>query len=72
VTSLFPVDGGVRYGWVTYDGKLDFSTSYRRGPVTTPDYDLSPVWTMNGGVDKPGTELQVATLGSGRVDSWIF
>ncbi|MGJ5814247.1 hypothetical protein [Paludibaculum fermentans] len=72
VTSLFPVDGGIRYGWVTYDGNIELSDSYRRGPVTTIDYDLSPVWTMNGGVDTPGTELHTATLGSGRVDSWIF
>ncbi len=71
VTSMFSVDGGTRYGWVTYNGTLGFSNSYRRGPVTTPDYDLSPVWTMNG-VDKLGAEMQVATLGSGRVDSWIF
>ncbi len=71
-TSLFPVDGGTRYGWVTYDGKLEFSNSYRRGPVTTSDYDLSPAWTLNGGVDTPGTELHAATLGSGRVESWTF
>ncbi len=73
ITSLFPVDGGVRYGWVTYDGKLAFSTPYRRGAVTTAEYDLSPVWSLQGeDVDKPGAELHAATLGSGRVDSWIF
>jgi hypothetical protein len=72
ITSLFPVDGGVRYGWVTYDGKIELSTSYRRGPVTTSEHDLSPVWTLQGEVDKPGAELHAFTLGSGPVDSWIF
>jgi hypothetical protein len=71
-TSLFPVDGGVRYGWVTYDGKIELSTSYRRGPVTTSEHDLSPVWTLQGEVDKPGAELHAFTLGSGPVDGWIF
>ncbi|WP_321474069.1 hypothetical protein [uncultured Paludibaculum sp.] len=72
ITSLFPVDGGIRYGSVTYDGKIGLSNSYRRGPVSTSEYDLSPVWTLNGGVDKPGTELHAATLGSSRVESWVF
>lgn len=72
VTSMFSMDGGIRYGWVTYNGTIGYSTSYRRGPVSTTEHDLSMVWTLQGDVDRPGAEVHAKQLGSGRVDSWIF